>query len=49
MRFRYRFRGFDSEDGWTVMEQTGFVDAAEGRIAAIDLVCSGDRPVPAPA
>jgi hypothetical protein len=49
MRFRYRFRGFDSEDGWTVVEQTGFVDAAEGRIAAIDLVCSGDRPVPAPA
>ena len=48
LRFRYRFRGFDSEDGWTVMEQTGFVDAVEGRISTIDLVCSGDRPVAPP-
>src|SRR5207253_6489205 len=43
---RYRFR-VHSEDGWEVVEQQTFLDVDEdGRIAAIDLLCSGFRPSP---
>jgi hypothetical protein len=47
VRFRYRLRGVDG-DGWMVQEQAGFVDAEGGRIVRIDLVCSGNRPIPPP-
>ena len=43
---RYRFR-VHREDGWEVVEQQTFLDVDEdGRIAAIDLLCSGFRPSP---
>jgi TusA-related sulfurtransferase len=48
MSVRYRFLLHD-EDGWQVVEQQMFLDMdAEGRIAAIDLLCSGFRPSPDP-
>ena len=49
VRFRYRLRGREAERGWVVQEQSGYVDVVGGRIAAIDLVCSGDRPIDPPA
>jgi hypothetical protein len=48
VRFRYRLRCHDAEQGWTVLEQAGFATLAGGRIEAIDLVCSGDRPAEPP-
>ena len=43
---RYRFR-VHGEDGWEVVEQQTFLDVDEdGRITAIDLLCSGFRPSP---
>src|SRR2546429_7207873 len=45
LHVRYRFRSFE-EGRWHLVEQHLFCDVAEdGRIAAIDLVCSGFRPV----
>jgi TusA-related sulfurtransferase len=42
MRYRVRLRG---TSGWEVIEQQQFLDMDEaGRIAAIDLLCSGFRP-----
>jgi TusA-related sulfurtransferase len=42
---RYRFL-LHKEEGWKVIEQQTYLDVDEqGRIAAIDLVCSGFRPV----
>lgn len=42
---RYRFRCRKGQD-WEVVEQQVYLDVdAEGRIEAIDLVCSGFRPV----
>jgi hypothetical protein len=48
VRFRSRMRGVDPDLGWTTFEQAGFVRTADGRITSIDLVCSGDRPIPPP-
>ena len=48
VRFRCRMRGVDPDLGWTTFEQAGFVRTAGGRITSIDLVCSGDRPIPPP-
>ena len=47
IRFRYRLRGRE-EGAWVVQEQSGYVDVRDGTIVAIDLVCSGSRPVLAP-
>jgi TusA-related sulfurtransferase len=45
---RYRFLLHD-QDGWQVVEQQTYLDVdARGRIAAIDLLCSGFRPTGAP-
>jgi TusA-related sulfurtransferase len=45
---RYRFLLHD-QDGWQVVEQQMFLDIDQGgRIAAIDLLCSGFRPAPGP-
>ena len=44
MSVRYRFV-LHEQDGWEVVEQQTFMDGdGEGRIAAIDLLCSGFRP-----
>ena len=48
VRFRNRVRGVDPDLGWTTFEQAGFVRTADGLITSIDLVCSGDRPIPPP-
>jgi TusA-related sulfurtransferase len=45
---RYRFLLHD-RDGWQVVEQQTYLDVDEkGRIAAIDLLCSGFRPTRGP-
>jgi TusA-related sulfurtransferase len=42
---RYRFL-LHEQEGWKVVEQQSYLDVDEqGRIAAIDLLCSGFRPV----
>jgi TusA-related sulfurtransferase len=50
VRIRYRFRlrphPFVPESGWHVIEQQGYCDVADGKIAAVDVVCSGFRPEP---
>lgn len=50
VRIRYRFRlrphPFVPDSGWHVIEQQGYCDVVDGKIAAIDLVCSGFRPEP---
>jgi TusA-related sulfurtransferase len=50
VRIRYRFRlrphPFVPESGWHIIEQQGYCDVVDGRIAAVDLVCSGFRPEP---
>jgi TusA-related sulfurtransferase len=50
MRVRYRFRlrphPFVPESGWHVIEQQAFCQIVEGRIAVLDLVCTGFRPEP---
>ena len=43
----YRFRVLD-EEGWQVVEQQAYLDAPEGRITDISIVCSGVVPVDAP-
>ncbi len=42
---RYRFRGVDPEDGLTESEQHGYAIVEEGRISALNLVCSGFQPL----
>ena len=45
----YRFRLHDP-DGWQLIEQHLVVDVADdGRMQAVDLLCSGFRPLPEPA
>ncbi len=50
VRIRYRFRlrphPFAPDSGWHVIEQQGYCDVVNGRIAALDLVCSGFRSEP---
>lgn len=43
IRLRYRLRGHDA-DGWVTVEQTGYLQAEEGAISVLNLVCSGFRP-----
>jgi TusA-related sulfurtransferase len=43
LRLGYRLRLHD-KDGWQVIEQHAFCDVRAGRIAALDLLCSGFRP-----
>ena len=40
----YRFRSFE-EGRWHLVEQHAYCTLADGKIAAVDLVCSGFRPV----
>jgi hypothetical protein len=42
---RYRFRGVDPEDGLTESEQHGYAMVEDGRISALNLVCSGFQPL----
>ena len=48
MRGQYRFRlrphPFVPESGWHVIEQVAFCEIADGKIAALDLLCTGFRP-----
>ena len=45
-RIRYRWRGRDPEDGWIEVEHQGYLRLdADGRIAAMNVVCSGFIPV----
>ncbi len=50
MRGQYRFRlrphPFVPESGWQVIEQQLFCEMADGKIVAVDLLCSGFRPEP---
>jgi TusA-related sulfurtransferase len=48
MSVRYRFL-LHEQEGWEVVEQQMYLDVdGEGRIAAIDLLCSGFRPLGGP-
>ncbi|MGZ4280707.1 MAG: nuclear transport factor 2 family protein [Gaiellaceae bacterium] len=42
---RYRFAGHDAEDGEVCVEQQCFLVVEDGRIAVINSVCSGFRPL----
>jgi hypothetical protein len=42
---RYRVRGVDPEDGPSEMEQHGYATVEDGRITALNVVCSGFRPL----
>jgi hypothetical protein len=45
LRLRWRIRGVDPDDAAvTVYEQTAYAEIADGRIARMNLVCSGHRP-----
>lgn len=44
VRLRYRLRGHDGDDGWVTVEQTGYLQAEDGAISVLNLVCSGFRP-----
>jgi hypothetical protein len=39
----YRFR-VENEDGMRFVEQQGYFDVADGRIAKMSLICAGFRP-----
>lgn len=45
VRVRYRLEGKDPEDGVGLMEHHGYLTLADGRIEALNLVCSGFRPL----
>ena len=47
MRIQWRVRGSDEEDGLSVYEQTAYVGIQGERIAWMNLVCSGHRPISA--
>jgi len=47
VRIRWRVTGVDPELGRTVAEQTAYAELARGGIAWMNLVCSGDRLLPA--
>jgi hypothetical protein len=44
VRIRYTVTGVDPEDGPVEVEQRAYLAVAEGRITAMNLVCSGFRP-----
>ena len=44
-RIRWRVRGLDPDDGPSVYEQTAYVGVEHDRIAWMNLVCSGHRPL----
>jgi thioredoxin 1 len=44
-RIQWRVRGIDPEDGLTVYEQTAYAGIEGDRIAWMNLVCSGQRPI----
>lgn len=50
MGIRYRFRlrphPFVPESGWHVIEQQAFCEIANGKIVALDVLCTGFRPEP---
>ncbi len=50
MRIHYRFRlrphPFVPESGWHVIEQQAFCRTEDGKIATLDILCSGFRPEP---
>lgn len=46
VRIRWRVTGVDSEIGPCVTEQTAYVELGDEGIAWMNLVCSGDRPLP---
>ena len=43
-RFRLRPHPFVPESGWHVIEQVAFCEVADGKIAMLDLLCTGFRP-----
>ncbi len=47
LRLRYRFHVVDA-DGDQVVEQQAYADVRNGRIVALDLLCSGFRPLTSP-
>jgi TusA-related sulfurtransferase len=49
LHLRYRFREGYSDGDSEVIEQNAFCDVEDGRIRAMDLVCSGHLPEPKPA
>lgn len=42
LRIAYQLRVHDA-DGWQIFEQQAYCDVGDGRIAAMDLLCSGPR------
>ncbi len=44
VRIRYLVKGYDPDEGLTLVEQTGYLHAPEGKITILNLVCSGHRP-----
>ncbi len=44
-RLRYRVRAVDPTDGPSLMEQEGYATVDGDRITALNLVCSGFRPI----
>ncbi|MBI5283641.1 MAG: nuclear transport factor 2 family protein [Chloroflexi bacterium] len=48
MRISYTLRIHD-EEGWAVVEQQSYCDVSDRAIHAIDLLCSGFRPIDPPA
>jgi ketosteroid isomerase-like protein len=42
---RYRLRGIDADEGPGFMEQHGYMAVEDGKITALNLVCSGFRPL----
>lgn len=47
VRIRWRVRGVDPEAGLAVYEQTAYAKVEDGLFAWMNLVCSGDRLLPA--
>ena len=43
--WRFRLRPQWAPDTWHVIEQTGYVRVADGRVRRLDLVCTGFHPV----
>jgi len=48
VRLRYRFHGRDAVKGWQENEHTAYATVVDGRIAALNLTCSGFRPAEPP-
>jgi hypothetical protein len=45
VRYRFRVRPDWAPDTWHVIEQTGYLRVADGRIRRLDVVCTGYHPV----